>query len=100
IRDFHVTGVQTCALPISWVENTHYRTLDNPVRTASDEGVEVAEVFWYGCPHCYTFKPLIESWADQAPDYVNFVKLPAALGQSWRSEERRGGKEGRSRRGA
>ncbi|AMQ89481.1 MULTISPECIES: thiol:disulfide interchange protein DsbA/DsbL [Marinobacter] len=67
----------------SWVENTHYRTLDNPVRTASDEGVEVAEVFWYGCPHCYTFKPLIESWADQAPDYVNFVKLPAALGQSW-----------------
>ena len=67
----------------SWVENTHYRTLDTPVRTASDEGVEVAEVFWYGCPHCYTFKPLIESWADQAPDYVNFVKLPAALGQSW-----------------
>jgi|TARA_R100000322_G_scaffold41170_1_gene25649 thiol:disulfide interchange protein DsbA len=67
----------------SWVENTHYRTLDNPVRTASDEGVEVAEVFWYGCPHCYTFKPLVESWADQAPDYVNFVKLPAALGQSW-----------------
>ncbi|GGC63866.1 thiol:disulfide interchange protein DsbA/DsbL [Marinobacter halophilus] len=67
----------------SWEEGRHYRTLDNPVRTASDGGVEVAEVFWYGCPHCYTFKPLVESWADKAPDYVNFVKLPAALGQSW-----------------
>lgn len=66
-----------------WEEGRHYRTLDNPVRTASDSGVEVAEVFWYGCPHCYTFKPLVESWADKAPDYVNFVKLPAALGQSW-----------------
>lgn len=67
----------------SWIDGTHYRTLDNPVRTASDDGIEVAEVFWYGCPHCYTFKPLIESWTDQAPDYVNVVKLPAALGQSW-----------------
>ncbi|KPQ29929.1 MAG: thiol:disulfide interchange protein DsbA [Marinobacter excellens HL-55] len=67
----------------SWQEGKHYQTLDNPVRTASDEGIEVAEVFWYGCPHCYTFKPLVESWANQAPDDVNFVKLSAALGQSW-----------------
>lgn len=67
----------------SWQEGKHYRTLDNPVRTASDEGIEVAEVFWYGCPHCYTFKPLIESWAEEAPEDVNVVKLPAALGQSW-----------------
>ncbi|MBE0486251.1 thiol:disulfide interchange protein DsbA/DsbL [Marinobacter sp.] len=67
----------------SWRDGTHYRTLENPVRTASDSGVEVAEVFWYGCPHCYAFKPLIESWSGQAPDNVNFVKLPAALGQSW-----------------
>ena len=45
----------------SWQDGKHYRTLDNPVRTASDSGVEVAEVFWYGCPHCYNFKPLAEA---------------------------------------
>ena len=67
----------------SWEDGTHYRTLDNPVRTASDEGVEVAEVFWYGCPHCYNFKPLAESYEENAPDYVNYVRLPAALGRSW-----------------
>lgn len=66
-----------------WEDGKHYRTLDNPVRNASDSGIEVAEVFWYGCPHCFTFKPLVESWASQAPDDVNFIKLPAALGQSW-----------------
>lgn len=67
----------------SYEEGRHYVELDVPVRTASDTGVEVAEVFWYGCPHCYEFKPLIEGWAEDAPDHVNYVKIPAALGQSW-----------------
>ncbi|NWO05611.1 MAG: thiol:disulfide interchange protein DsbA/DsbL [Alteromonadaceae bacterium] len=67
----------------SWQDGTHYRTLDNPVRTATEEGVEVAEVFWYGCPHCYNFKPLAESYEESAPEYVNYVRLPAALGRSW-----------------
>src|SRR5690554_210464 len=66
-----------------WQEGTHYRTLDNPVRTASDSGVEVAEVFWYGCPHCYNFKPLAEAWEESAPEYISYVRLPAALGKSW-----------------
>ena len=43
----------------------------------------MAEVFWYGCPHCYNFKPLAEAWEAEAPDYINYVKLPAALGRSW-----------------
>lgn len=67
----------------SYEEGRHYVELDVPVRTASDNGVEVAEVFWYGCPHCYSFKPLIESWVENAPDYVNYVNIPAALGASW-----------------
>ena len=28
--------------------------------------VEVVEVFWYGCPHCYALDPYIESWCRQA----------------------------------
>lgn len=67
----------------TWEEGKHYQELDNPVRTESDSGVEVAEVFWYGCPHCYTFKPLIESWVENSPEYVNYVNIPAALGSSW-----------------
>ncbi|MEP3590023.1 MAG: thiol:disulfide interchange protein DsbA/DsbL [Marinobacter sp.] len=67
----------------TWQNGVHYRTLSTPVSTASDSGVEVAEVFWYGCPHCYNFKPLSEAWEEQAPDYVNYVRLPAVLGESW-----------------
>ncbi|GAA0844688.1 thiol:disulfide interchange protein DsbA [Marinobacter szutsaonensis] len=72
----------------SWEEGVHYRKLDTPVRTASESGVEVAEVFWYGCPHCYNFKPLAEAWEANAPDYVNYVRIPAALGQSWEPHAR------------
>ena len=67
----------------SYQEGRHFVVLDTPVRTASDSGIEVAEVFWYGCPHCYAFKPLIEKWAKTIPGDVNYVQIPAALGASW-----------------
>ena len=71
-----------------WKEGTHYKKLDTPVRTDSGSRVEVVEVFWYGCPHCYNFKPLAESWEAKAPDYVDYVKIPAALGRSWEPHAR------------
>lgn len=71
-----------------WKEGTHYKKLTPPVRTATNSGVEVAEIFWYGCPHCYNFKPLAESWEAKAPDYVNYVRIPAALGRSWEPHAR------------
>jgi len=77
---FAIAGQVSAA---EWQEGTHYKELSSPVRTDSSETIEVAEVFWYGCPHCYNFKPLVESWAEDVPEDVDFVKIPAALGQSW-----------------
>ncbi|MBT8079445.1 MAG: thiol:disulfide interchange protein DsbA/DsbL [Gammaproteobacteria bacterium] len=39
--------------------------------------IEVAEIFWYGCAHCYDFEPHINQWADSAPENVRFVRIPA-----------------------
>ncbi|MDX1634527.1 MAG: thiol:disulfide interchange protein DsbA/DsbL [Marinobacter sp.] len=69
-------------------EGEHYRALSNPVPTGSGDKIEVAEVFWYGCPHCYSFKPLIEKWEQDLPEDVQFELLPAALGQSWEPHAR------------
>ncbi|QCF27296.1 thiol:disulfide interchange protein DsbA/DsbL [Hydrocarboniclastica marina] len=66
-----------------WEEGRHYQKLSTEVGTRSGDKIEVAEVFWYGCPHCYRLKPLLESWAKDLPDDVNLVYLPAALNQSW-----------------
>src|SRR5512147_2142295 len=47
-----------------------------PTSSAPDQ-VEVAEVFWYGCPHCYHFDPTVEAWRAKKPEYVSFVRIPA-----------------------
>ncbi|QSP95258.1 thiol:disulfide interchange protein DsbA/DsbL [Marinobacter salinisoli] len=72
----------------TWEEGKHYETLNTPVRTASEGAVEVAEIFWYGCPHCYSFKPLVEAWEEELPEDVEFVLMPAALGRSWEPHAR------------
>ena len=56
----------------------HYERLSPTQPTSSNpDQVEVAEVFWYGCPHCNALDPMIEQWRKQQPDYVNFVRVPA-----------------------
>ena len=36
-----------------YVEGTQYKRLAAPVPTVDASKVEVVELFWYGCPHCY-----------------------------------------------
>lgn len=45
--------------------------------SSSPDKVEVAEIFWYGCPHCYAFDPDVKKWEAKKPDYVSFVRVPA-----------------------
>lgn len=56
----------------------HYLRLSPTQPTSSNpDQVEVCEVFWYGCPHCYEFDPLLEEWRARKQDYVSFVRVPA-----------------------
>ncbi len=45
--------------------------------------VEVIEFFWYGCPHCYQFEPILEKWHSNMPDNVNFIRQPAVFNKVW-----------------
>ncbi len=64
------------AQPSLYVEGVHYELIAEPVRTEDPNKIEVAEVFWYGCPHCYAFEPLINSWTEKLPSDVAFVRSP------------------------
>lgn len=56
----------------------HYQRLTPTQPTSSSpDKVEVAEVFWYGCSHCYTFDPYIERWKPGLAENVSFVRIPA-----------------------
>ncbi|WP_223459224.1 MULTISPECIES: thiol:disulfide interchange protein DsbA/DsbL [unclassified Pseudomonas] len=60
-----------------------YVELSNPVPVAVPGKIEVVELFWYGCPHCYAFEPVINPWAEKLPSDVNFVRIPAMFGGPW-----------------
>jgi protein dithiol oxidoreductase (disulfide-forming) len=67
----------------------HYLRLSPTQPTSSNpDQVEVAEIFWYGCPHCYELDPLLERWREQAPEYVNFVRVPAVWNPTLRIHAR------------
>ncbi|OEC57151.1 thiol:disulfide interchange protein DsbA [Pseudomonas sp. AP42] len=60
-----------------------YAELANPVPVAVPGKIEVVELFWYGCPHCYAFEPTINPWAEKLPKDVNFRRIPAMFGGPW-----------------
>ena len=63
--------------PVNYVEGTHYERLPRPVPTVDADRIEVAEVFWYGCSHCYDFEPLFQEWKKTVGDDVVVIKSPA-----------------------
>jgi thiol:disulfide interchange protein DsbA len=58
-------------------EGQHFTALTTAQGTSSaPDVIEVAEVFWYGCPHCFNFDPYLKKWAPELPDDVRFIRLP------------------------
>lgn len=67
----------------SLAEGIDYVTLAAPQPTADPQKIEVVELFWYGCPHCYHFEPELQAWVKKQPDDVQFVRMPAILSPRW-----------------
>ncbi|GAB1255563.1 thiol:disulfide interchange protein DsbA [Aurantivibrio plasticivorans] len=61
----------------AYKEGVHYVTLPKAYPVDDPSKIEVAEVFWYGCSHCFHFEPLARTWKAVAPSDVNFVRVPA-----------------------
>jgi thiol:disulfide interchange protein DsbA len=57
-----------------------YDVIATPVNTATPDKVEVVGLFWYTCPHCYSFeKNYLKAWRENKPDYVVFTHMPAVF---------------------
>ncbi len=66
-----------------YVAGKHYRPVTPPQPVATPGKIEVLEVFWYGCPHCYDFEPYLERWRSAAPADVELRRLPAVFRKDW-----------------
>ena len=50
---------------------------------ATGKNVEVIELFWYACSHCYHLQPSLHGWLKRKPADVAFRSQPAAFDESW-----------------
>jgi thiol:disulfide interchange protein DsbA len=50
--------------------------------------VEVVEVFWYGCGHCYALEPYVQSWLKNKPENIQFARVPVMWGPGHRAHAR------------
>jgi thiol:disulfide interchange protein DsbA len=72
-----------------WQAGTNYDVLVPAQPTSVPPGkVEVMEVFWLACPHCYSLEPHIKSWLKTKPAYVEFVRVPVIWQPIHRSHAR------------
>ncbi len=60
-----------------------YQAIDSSASPGGSDSIQVTEFFWYGCPHCYRFAPLIAEWQESKPDDVEFRHMPAVLSDRW-----------------
>jgi thiol:disulfide interchange protein DsbA len=68
---------------LRWKEGLHYTAVKPPQPTAvGADKVEVIEVFWYGCPHCYQLEPYLQAWEPKKAANIQFIRIPATWG-SW-----------------
>lgn len=72
------TGVAGLAQAQSFQAGKDYVQLRQP-QAEPGAGVEVVEFFWYGCPHCFRFEPLLQAWVKKLPQGVRFRRVPVAF---------------------
>jgi protein dithiol oxidoreductase (disulfide-forming) len=72
-----------------WKVGVNYRPIVPAQPTSADPGqVEVLEVLWLGCPHCYELEPYIEAWRKKKPANVKFVQEAVMWGPAHRAHGR------------
>ena len=62
------------------VEGKDYVRLSTPARVTAPAGkIEAIEFFWYGCPHCNAFEPMLDGWSRKLPADVAFHRVPVGF---------------------
>ena len=84
------TPAPSAALPAKWQDGPNFTPLPaaQPVSTGPGE-VEVVEIFWYGCGHCFSVEPRLATWEKTSkPPYVRVVRLPVIWNEVAREDAR------------
>ena len=81
--------------PAAWaqfqkpVAGTDYAVLETAAPVEAPAGkIEVVEFFWYNCPHCNAFEPILSEWVKNLPKDVAFRRIPVAFNAGFVPQQR------------
>ena len=60
-----------------YLEGVHFELLKNPSAVRDTSKIEVVEVFWFGCNHCYALESYLTQWKRDLSSDVDFWKSHA-----------------------
>ena len=67
----------------TYVEGGHYELLGEVQPVQTGDKIEVVEMFWYRCPHCFRLEPFLLKWLNNKPENAEYVPVPAVLNENW-----------------
>jgi thiol:disulfide interchange protein DsbA len=68
---------------------TDYLVVDPRAPVEAPAGkIEVVEFFWYSCPHCNAFEPMLAGWIKKLPKDVAFRRVPVAFRDDFVPQQR------------
>jgi protein dithiol oxidoreductase (disulfide-forming) len=60
-----------------------FDAVTQPISTDNVAKIEVMEIFWYGCSHCYSMEAPLTAWVKKLPTDVYFKRVPGLPNTSW-----------------
>jgi thiol:disulfide interchange protein DsbA len=78
-----IAGASTQAIAADPKMGAEFDKTAQIIPTESGDKIEVVEVFWYGCIHCYQMDPTLEAWVKKLPADVVFKRMPGLPQPSW-----------------
>ncbi|MDF1643549.1 MAG: thiol:disulfide interchange protein DsbA/DsbL [Pseudomonadales bacterium] len=66
----------------------HYVEVPVQKNVARSDKIQVTEFFWYGCPHCFDFDPIVREWQATLADDIVFTHSPSMWNKPMRLHAR------------
>lgn len=75
--------LSTSAIAEAPKPGAEFDAVAQPITTDVAGKIEVMEVFWYGCIHCYQMEAPLNAWVKKLPADVYFKRMPALPRADW-----------------
>ena len=76
-------GISTLAMAEAPKIGAQFEAVAQPIATDNAAKIEVMEIFWYGCNHCYQMDAPLNAWVKKLPSDVYFKRVPGLPNPSW-----------------